>query len=114
MSHNLIWRAVAYTADHEEIHVFVEAPDGETAQQRCYGRLAEEWGVATGFIDIYNLWNEKELRDMAMGSQEPAGLPLLESGGGNGEVFYDRNPLVLVASPRLRDVLESALREVRV
>ncbi|ACR67557.1 hypothetical protein NT01EI_0315 [Edwardsiella ictaluri 93-146] len=42
----------------------------------------------------------------------PAGLPLLESGGGNGEVYYDREPLILVASARLREVLECALREV--
>ncbi|EAP6826332.1 hypothetical protein EFZ99_03515 [Salmonella enterica] len=113
MNLNKIWRAVACTANHEEIHAFVEAPDCETAQMRCYERLAEEWNVAKGFIDIYNLWNETELRDMATGSQEPAGLPLLESGGGNGEVFYDQNPLILVASPRLREVLKNALQEVR-
>ncbi len=57
-------------------------------KKRCYERLAEEWNVARGFIDIYNLWSETELRDMANGSQEPAGLPLLESGGGNGEGFF--------------------------
>ncbi|EAB4418203.1 hypothetical protein E8L12_03170 [Salmonella enterica] len=113
MNHNLLWRAVAFTVNHEEIHVFVEAPDSLTAQKRCYERLAEEWNVARGFIDIYNLWNETELRDIANGSQEPTGLPLLESGGGNGEVFYDQNPLILVASPRLREVLENALQEVK-
>lgn len=42
----------------------------------------------------------------------PAGLPLLESGGGNGEVYYDWEPLILVASARLRKVLECALQEV--
>lgn len=85
MNHNLLWRAVAFTVSHEEIHVFVEVPDSVTAQKRCYERLAEEWNVARGFINIYNLWNETELRDMATGSQEPAfvtdnrfvGLPLL-------------------------------------
>ncbi|EJN4313914.1 hypothetical protein NP815_005459, partial [Escherichia coli] len=39
----------------------------------------------------------------------PSGLPLLESGGGNGEVFYDHNPLLLIASQRLRAVIEGAL-----
>ncbi|ECA1950120.1 hypothetical protein EJH27_01440 [Salmonella enterica subsp. enterica serovar Virchow] len=112
MSRNLLWRAVAYSADHEEIHVFVEARDSETAQNRCYERLAEEWDLPGGFIDIYNLWSEADLRDMAVGSRKPTGLPLLESGGGNGKVFYDRNPLILVASQRLREVLESALRVV--
>ncbi|EIV7857160.1 hypothetical protein MA395_002885 [Salmonella enterica] len=85
MNHDLLWQAVAFTVSHEEIHVFVEAPDSVIAQKRCYERSAEEWNVARGFIDIYNLWNETELRDMATGSQEPAfvtdnrfvGLPLL-------------------------------------
>ncbi|CNI37767.1 Uncharacterised protein [Yersinia intermedia] len=45
---------------------------------------------------------------MAVGPQTPIGLPLLESGAS-----YDREPLILVASSRLRDVLECALREVR-
>ncbi|MFG5975177.1 hypothetical protein N4Q71_01725, partial [Salmonella enterica subsp. enterica serovar Montevideo] len=67
MNHNLLWRAVAFTVSHEEIHVFVEAPDSVTAQKRCYERLAEEWSVARGFIGIYNLWNETELREMATG-----------------------------------------------
>jgi hypothetical protein len=112
MNVNLIWRAVAYTAGHEEVHVFVEAPDCGTAQERFYERLSEEWSVARGGIDLYNVWNETELRGMANGPQEPEGLPLLESGGGNGQVFYDREPLILIASPRLRAVPESALREV--
>ncbi|EFT2539663.1 hypothetical protein HVG77_000016 [Salmonella enterica] len=47
MNHNLLWRAVAFTVSHEEIHVFVEAPDSVTAQKRCYERLAEEWNVVT-------------------------------------------------------------------
>ncbi|EKS9540834.1 hypothetical protein QC883_003348 [Salmonella enterica] len=47
MNHNLLWRAVAFTVSHEEIHVFVEAPDSATAQKRCYERLAEEWNVVT-------------------------------------------------------------------
>ncbi|ENR6416607.1 hypothetical protein ACEWOK_004970 [Salmonella enterica] len=47
MNHNLLWRAVAFTVSHGEIHVFVEAPDSVTAQKRCYERLAEEWNVVT-------------------------------------------------------------------
>ncbi|EBP8178337.1 hypothetical protein APQ04_25600 [Salmonella enterica] len=47
MNHNLLWRSVAFTVSHEEIHVFVEAPDSVTAQKRCYERLAEEWNVVT-------------------------------------------------------------------
>ncbi|EGB0710797.1 hypothetical protein M4586_001378 [Salmonella enterica] len=47
MNHNLLWRAVAFTVSHEEIHVFVEAPDSVTAQKCCYERLAEEWNVVT-------------------------------------------------------------------
>lgn len=113
MNRNQIWRVVAYSTDtykgHEEIHVFVDAPDYE-ANERIYECLAEEWGLPGGFIDIYNLWNESELRDMSAGAQMPAGLPLLESGG--GKVYYDREPLNLVASARLREVPENALREV--
>lgn len=116
MNCNQIWRVVAYSTDtykgHEEVHVFVDAPDYETANEHIYERLAEEWGLPRGFIDIYNLWNESELRDMSTGAQMPAGLPLLESGGGNGEVYYDREPLILVASARLRKVLECTLQEV--
>ncbi|EBS8016047.1 hypothetical protein BWH33_17940 [Salmonella enterica subsp. enterica serovar Thompson] len=85
MNHNLLWQAVAFTVSHEEIHVFGEAPDSVIAQKRCYERPAEEWNVARGFIDIYSLRNETELREIATGSQEPAfvtdnrfvGLPLL-------------------------------------
>lgn len=65
MNHYLLWRAVAFTVSHEEVHVLVEAPDSVTAQKRCYERLAEEWSVARGFIDIYNLWNETELSEIA-------------------------------------------------
>lgn len=116
MNRNQIWRVVAYSTDtykgHKEVHVFVDAPDYETANERIYERLAEEWGLPRGFIDIYNLWNESELRDMSTGVQMPVRLPLLESGGGNGKVYYDREPLILIASARLREVLECALREV--
>ncbi|MFC0227681.1 hypothetical protein [Serratia aquatilis] len=112
MNRNQLWRAVAcstatYQA-HDEVHVFVDAPDYETAKSRFYKRLADEWGVASGFIEFYNVWSESELRDMAIGPQAPVGLPLLESGAS-----YDREPLILVASSRLRDVLECALREVQ-
>ncbi|MBC3217032.1 hypothetical protein [Serratia fonticola] len=112
MNRNQIWRVVAYSVDaykrHDEVHVFVDAPDYETAKSRIYERLIDEWDLARGFIEFCNLWSESELRDMAIGSQTPIGLPLLESGAS-----YDREPLILVASSRLREVLECALREVR-
>jgi len=112
MNLNQIWRAVAYSTDtykgHDEVHVFVDAPDYETAKSRIYERLADEWGLARGFIDFCNLWSESELRDMAVGPQTPIGLPLLESGAN-----YDQEPLILVASSQLREVLECALREVQ-
>lgn len=112
MNRNQIWRAVAYSTDtykgHDEVHVFVDAPDYETAKSRIYERLADEWGLAWGFIDFCNLWSESELRDMAVGPQTPIGLPLLESGAN-----YDQEPLILVASSQLRGVLECALREVQ-
>lgn len=54
---------------------------------------------------------------MANGPLTPLGLPLFESGAGfkgeSVEVYYDREPLILVASPHLREVLESALQEVK-
>ncbi|EAS0547545.1 hypothetical protein AC369_22525 [Salmonella enterica subsp. diarizonae] len=114
MSRIYIWRAVAACSSikRDEAHVFVDAPDYETAKKRVYERLWGEWGISWRLIDIYNLWNEAQLRDMSIGSPVPAGLPLLESGGGNGKVYYDREPLILVASARLREVLECALREV--
>lgn len=111
MNRNQIWRAVACSTDqykpHDELHVFVDAPDYETAKSRIYERLVDEWDLARGFIDFYNVWSESELRDMAVGPQTPIGLPLLESGAS-----YDQEPLILVASSRLRDVLECALREL--
>lgn len=111
MNRNQIWRAVAYSTDtykgHDEVHVFVDAPDYETAKSRIYERLADEWELASDFIEFSNLWSESELRDMAVGPQAPVGLPLLESGAS-----YDREPLILVASSRLRDVLECVLREL--
>ncbi|WP_411755084.1 hypothetical protein [Serratia sp. (in: enterobacteria)] len=113
MNRNQIWRAVAYSVDtykgHDEVHVFVDAPDYETAKKRIYERLADEWELARGFIEFSNLWSESELRDMAVGPQAPIGLPLLESGAS-----YDREPLILVASSRLREVLACALREVQI
>lgn len=112
MNRNQIWRAVACSIDthqgHDEVHVFVDAPDYETAKSRIYERLSDEWGLEQGHIEFYNLWSESELRDMAVGPQAPVGLPLLESG-----TCYDREPLILIASSRLRDVLECALREIR-
>ena len=124
MNRNLIWRAVAYAINtrkfQEEVFVFVEAPDRETAKERIYGRLAEEWGISKesqwddkpARIEFHSLCDEKELRDMALGTQIPPGMPLLESGWGGGRAIYDTNPLILVASARLREVLECALREV--
>ncbi|ECK6418633.1 hypothetical protein FR097_10490 [Salmonella enterica] len=121
MSLNKIWRAVAYSTDqyrpHDEVHVFVDAPDPETAKSRIYKRLSEEWELASDFIEFYNFWSEAELCDMANGPLTPLGLPLFESGAGfkgeSVEVYYDREPLILVASPHLREVLESALQEVK-
>ncbi|EAA7350446.1 TPA: hypothetical protein MM852_000936 [Salmonella enterica subsp. enterica] len=124
MNQNLIWRAVAYSINtcrfQDEVHVFVDAPDQETAKERIYERLAEEWEISRASqwddkparIEFHNLCDEKELRDMALGTRVPAGMPLLESGWGGGRAIYDTKPLILVASPRLREVLESALREV--
>ncbi|WP_034949943.1 hypothetical protein [Erwinia oleae] len=126
MNRNLIWRAVAYSINtykyQDEVHVFVDAPDQETAKARIYERLAEEWGIGKASmwddqparIEFYNLWDKKELRDMALGTQVPPGMPLLESGWGEGTAIYDTQPLILVASARLREALEHALREVRV
>jgi len=113
---NFIWRAVAYSAliNRDETHVFVDAPDYETAKQHLYERLSDEWGVPRGFIDFYNLWNEEQLREMSTGKKIPSGLQLLESGGGNGEVCYDHSPLILVASAMLREILEYALRQPEV
>ncbi|MFP1878540.1 hypothetical protein ACLEE3_08245 [Lonsdalea quercina] len=124
MNRSLIWRAAAYSINtckfQEEVCVFVDAPDRETAEERIYERLAEEWGISKASqwddkparIEFYNLYNEKELRDMALGTQVPPGMPLLESCWGERRAIYDTKPLILVASPRLREVLESALREV--
>ncbi|KEY60674.1 hypothetical protein [Serratia sp. DD3] len=112
MNRNQLWRAVACSTaaykERDEIHVFVDAPDYETAKSRIYERLADEWEVTSGFIEFYNVWSESELREMAIGPQAPVGLPLLESGVG-----YDRQPLILVASSRLRAVLECALLEIQ-
>lgn len=125
MSLNLIWRAVAYLINtskfQEEVFIFVDAPDRETAKERIYERLAAEWGIRKvsqwddkpAHIEFHNLCDEKELRDMALGTQVLPGMPLLESGWGGGKAIYDREPLILVASPRLRAVLESALQEVK-
>ncbi|MGS3238048.1 hypothetical protein ACB377_07590 [Klebsiella michiganensis] len=116
MSLNKIWRAVAYSTDrykpHDEVHVFVDAPDSETAKKRLYERLSDEWELASGFIDFHNLYCGSELFDVAAGPLAPRGLPLLESGGGNGKVNYDSEPLILVASASLRGLLEIALREI--
>ncbi|EAA8752616.1 hypothetical protein [Salmonella enterica] len=125
MSLNLIWRAVAYLINtskfQEEVFVFVDAPDRETAKERIYERLTAEWGIRKvsqwddkpAHIEFHSLCDEKELRDMALGTQVLPGMPLLESGWGGGKAIYDREPLILVASPRLRAVLESALQEVK-
>lgn len=124
MSRNQIWRAAAYAVNtreyQDEVSVFVDAPDRETAKRRIYERLATEWSLdelnrwsdKPARIEFYNLWSGEELCDMASGPQVPPGLPLLESGVGNGMVYYDHEPLILVASARLREVLECALREV--
>ncbi|HDC4528645.1 TPA: hypothetical protein O8U08_004065 [Enterobacter cloacae] len=124
MNRNLIWRAVAYAINtrkfQDEVFVFVEAPDRETAKERIYGRLTEEWGISKASpwddkparIEFHSLCDEKELRDMALGTQVPPGMPLLESGWGGGGAIYDTTPLILIASPRLREVLENALQEV--
>ena len=113
MNRNQIWRAVAYTVDtykgHDEVHVFVDAPDYETAKSRIYERLADEWELASDFIEFSNLWSESELRDMAVGPQAPVGLPLLKS-----NTNKKREPLILIASSRLREVLACALREVQI
>ncbi|MJZ41704.1 hypothetical protein DS487_12500 [Salmonella enterica subsp. enterica] len=117
MSRSLLWRVVAASPDtykgQDEQHVFVDAPDYEHTRERVSSCLAEEWGLPRGFIDIYNLWSETQLREMTTGPRVPTGLPLPGSGSGNGEVFYDQNPLILVASPGLREVPESALQEVK-
>lgn len=124
MNRNLIWRAVAYAINtrkfQEEVFVFVEAPDQETAKERIYGRLTEEWGISKASpwddkparIEFHSLCDEKELRDMALGTSVPPGMPLLESGWGGGRAIYDTEPLILIASPHLRKVLECALQEV--
>lgn len=124
MTRDLIWRAVAYSINtckfQEEVYVFVDAPDREAAKERIYERLSEEWGISKASqwddkparIEFHNLCDEKELRDMALGTQVPPGMPLLESGWEGRRAIYDTKPLILVASPRLREVLESALREV--
>ncbi|HEI8505987.1 TPA: hypothetical protein SLF17_003163 [Serratia marcescens] len=116
MSRNLIWRAVASSTmiNREETHVFVDAPDYETAKIRIYERLSNEWGGPCRFIDFYNLWSETEPREMSSGGQTICGWPLLESGGGNGVTYYDHSPLVLVASAMLRECLEIALSQLEV
>lgn len=109
MGRKLIWRAVASAPGHEEVHVFVDASDRAEAKKHLYQRLAEEWRCSVNRITFHNMWNENELREMSTGPREPEGLPLLESGGGNGGVFYDHEPLLLIASRRLRASLETAL-----
>ncbi|EEX0898838.1 hypothetical protein OOR86_005463, partial [Escherichia coli] len=89
--------------------MFVDASDRAEAKKHLYQRLAEEWRCSVNRITFHNMWNENELREMSTGPREPAGLPLLESGGGNGGVFYDHEPLLLIASRRLRASLETAL-----
>lgn len=81
MNRYLIWRAVAYAINtrkfQEEVFVFVDAPDRETAKERIYERLAEEWGISKAsqwddkpaHIEFHNLCDEKELRDMALGGK---------------------------------------------
>lgn len=113
MNRKLIWRAVTSASvscpGHDEVHVFVEAADYEEAKKHLYDRLEEEWQLPVSHITFHNVWNENELCEMSAGPKVPSGLPLLESGGGNGEVFYDHNPLLLIASQRLRAVIEGAL-----
>ncbi|VXD06537.1 conserved hypothetical protein [Enterobacterales bacterium 8AC] len=125
MNRNQIWRAVAYSTNtykgHDEVYVFVDAPDYETAKSRIYERLTEEWGIGQpsiwddkpACIEFHNLWGEKELRDMALGSPVPLGKPLLESGWDGRKPIYDTKPLILIASSQLREVLECALREIQ-
>lgn len=125
MNRNQIWRAVAYSINtskfQEEVFVFVDAPDREKAKERIYEWLAEEWGISKAGqwddkparIEFHNLCDEKELRDIALGTQVPPGMPLLESGWDGRRTIYDTTPLILVASPGLREVLDSALQEVR-
>lgn len=124
MNRNLIWRAVAYAINtrkfQEEVFVFVEAPDRETAKERIYRRLTEEWGISKtspwddkpARIEFHSLCDEKELRDIALGTSVPPGMPLLECGWGGGRAIYDTEPLILIASPHLRKVLECGLQEV--
>lgn len=125
MNRNLIWRAVAYSINtskfQEEVFVFVDAPGREKAKERIYERLAEEWGISKAGqwddmparIEFHNLCDEEELRDIALGTQVPPGMPLLEGGCDGRRAIYDTTPLILVASPDLREVLDSALQEVR-
>lgn len=103
MGRKLIWRAVASAPGHEEVHVFVDASDRAEAKKHLYQRLAEEWRCSVNRITFHNMWNENELREMSTGPREPAGLPLLESGGGNGGVFMtmSRCSLLPPASPRI-------------
>ncbi|MBC3211077.1 hypothetical protein [Serratia fonticola] len=125
MNRNQLWRAIAYSTNtykgHDELHVFVDAPDYETAKSRIFERLSEEWEIGQpsmwedqpARIEFHNVWGEQELRDMALGTQIPPGMPLLESGWDGRKPIYDTNPLILVASSRLRDVLECALQEIQ-
>lgn len=115
MNQNLIWRAVAFSVDpaekHDEVFVYVDAPDRESAKLRIAERLSDEWGIAPDYIEFYNPSNETELRDIALGPQHPSGSPLLEcgwTGGPEGSAVYDVDPVILVASPSLRCVLETA------
>lgn len=71
MNRNQIWRAVAYSTDtckeHDELHVFVDAPDYETAKSRIYERLSEEWEIEQpsiwddkpACIEFHNLWGRR-------------------------------------------------------
>ncbi|MFV1478703.1 hypothetical protein [Serratia marcescens] len=96
MSRNLIWRAVASSTliNREETHVFVDAPDYETAKIRIYERLSNEWGVPCRFIDFYNLWSETELREMSTGGQTICGWPLLDV---NATIFDRFSPFLMSA-----------------
>ncbi|HBD1844134.1 TPA: hypothetical protein KIA93_000340 [Salmonella enterica] len=111
---NMLWRAVAVHPDngsaYDESFVYVDAPDREAAKRLICERLSFEWEVAAESIEFYNLMDEKELHEMASNTELAAGASLLECGWCNGKAIYDADPLILVASPALRYVLEAAYK----
>lgn len=113
---NLLWRVVASSTHsvcgRDEVFAFVDAVDRETDRELMFQRLSIEWGIDRDFIEFDNLEHQLELRKQAIGNLITAGAALLETGWDDGKPRYELDPLILVASPSLRAVLDEARKEI--